>query len=74
LAVRARGVGELLLEAPCKAYDLIAAFREAGQVTSPPTVYRALDFLIAVGLAHHVVSENSSWRAAGPTTCMGRSS
>lgn len=57
-----RRVLEQLLAAgePVKAYDLIAGFN-AGQagsagVAKPPTVYRALDFLGRMGLAHRIAS------------------
>ncbi|HEY0052826.1 MAG TPA: Fur family transcriptional regulator [Caulobacteraceae bacterium] len=56
---RAR-VLDLLLQAggPVKAYDLIAAFK-AGAATAPPTVYRALDSLAALGLVHRIASLNA---------------
>jgi len=56
-----RRVLELLLEAnaPLKAYDLIAAFGEAGEPAKPPTVYRALDFLERLGFAHRIESLNA---------------
>lgn len=44
---------ELLLKAggPVKAYDLISTFAQAGEsLAKPPTIYRALDFLLAQGL------------------------
>ena len=52
---------ELLLEAdaPLKAYDLIAAFGEAGQPAKPPTVYRALEFLERLGFVHRIESLNA---------------
>lgn len=55
---RARAL-ELLLEAgrPMGAYDLVVAFKTTGY-THPPTIYRALDFLVAHGLAHHLRSRN----------------
>ena len=51
---------ELLLQGdrPQKAYDLIAAFKLGG-VTAPPTVYRALDALMAAGLVHRIASLNA---------------
>jgi Fur family zinc uptake transcriptional regulator len=51
---------ELLFEAarPVKAYDLMAEFK-AGESTTPPTVYRALDALVDVGLVHRVPSLNA---------------
>jgi len=53
---------ELLLQAgrPVKAYDLIAAYAGAGRPPpKPPTVYRALDFLVVQGLAHRIESLNA---------------
>ena len=51
---------QLLFEAarPVKAYDLMAEFK-AGEATTPPTVYRALDALVDVGLVHRVPSLNA---------------
>ena len=42
-----------------KAYDLLDRLREAGVSARPPTVYRALDFLLAQGLIHRVESRNA---------------
>jgi Fur family zinc uptake transcriptional regulator len=55
-----RRIYELLAAAgrPVKAYDLIADFAP-GRATKPPTVYRALDFLVGLGLAHRLVSQNA---------------
>ena len=51
---------ELLLESggPVKAYDLMGRFQE-GVTTAPPTVYRALDALVELGLAHKIASLNA---------------
>jgi Fur family transcriptional regulator, zinc uptake regulator len=51
---------ELLLEAggPIKAYDLIAQFKTGAQ-TAPPTVYRALEALVGLGLVHRIASLNA---------------
>ena len=56
-----RRVLELLLGAdgPLKAYDLIAAFDQAGAPAKPPTVYRALGFLERLGFAHRIESLNA---------------
>ena len=56
-----RRVLELLLAsgAPVKAYDLIAAYGEAGEAAKPPTVYRALEFLERLGFAHRLESLNA---------------
>ena len=51
-----REVLDLLYGSPTgvKAYDLLARIKEARPGASPPTVYRALDFLIEQGLAHKI--------------------
>lgn len=56
-----RRVLELLLEGggPAKAYDLMAAYSEGGPPAKPPTVYRALDFLVRQGFAHRIESLNA---------------
>lgn len=55
-----RKVLQLLLESsePSKAYDLLANLDGEGSA-KPPTVYRALDFLQEVGLAHKIESLNA---------------
>ena len=61
---------QLLLEAgrPVKAYDLIATYKPPGEVAPPPTVYRALDFLVARGLVHRVESRNAFVACEHPGT------
>lgn len=56
-----RRVFENLLRrgAPVGAYELLAELRKEGLADAPPTVYRALDFLRAQGLAHRVRSQNA---------------
>ena len=51
---------ELLLDAdgPVKAYDLLARLKPGG-AAQPPTVYRALDFLVGAGLVHKVEALNA---------------
>ena len=55
-ASRAR-VYELLIRAggPVKAYDLIPLYAK-DRIAKPPTVYRALEFLEGLGLAHRIAS------------------
>lgn len=55
-----RRVLELLMQAggPVKAYDLLSGLKPGGGA-QPPTVYRALDFLTAAGLAHKVEALNA---------------
>ena len=56
-----RRVLELLLQSrgPVKAYDLMAGFGPDGAPAKPPTVYRALEFLERLGLAHRIESLNA---------------
>ncbi|MET0546470.1 MAG: transcriptional repressor [Caulobacterales bacterium] len=56
-----RRVLELLLDAPgpAKAYDLLAQLGDDTGPAKPPTIYRALEFLMKVGLAHRIESLNS---------------
>ncbi len=44
---------------PLGAYDVLAALAEDGHNAAPPTVYRALDFLLANGLVHRIASLNA---------------
>jgi len=45
--------------APIGAYDILDALKREGLTAQPPTVYRALDFLLAQGLAHRITSLNA---------------
>ena len=45
--------------AAVKAYDLLTELGRKGGAAKPPTVYRALDFLIAHGLVHRLESLNA---------------
>jgi len=56
-----RRVLELVLtaEGPVKAYDLLEALKPGPGSAKPPTVYRALDFLIGLGLVHKVEALNA---------------
>ncbi len=55
-----RRVLTLLLESegPAKAYDLLGQLGEDG-AAKPPSVYRSLDFLLEMGLAHRIESLNA---------------
>lgn len=55
-----RKVLTLLLESdgPAKAYDLLDQMGENG-AAKPPSVYRSLDFLLEMGLAHRIESLNA---------------
>jgi len=52
---------ELVWSSHCaiKAYDILNLLSETGQKTQPPTVYRALDFLVKQGFVHKVESQNA---------------
>ena len=44
---------------PIKAYDLLDLMKSATGSTAPPTVYRALDFLLEQGFIHRLASVNA---------------
>ncbi|GGA69782.1 Fur family transcriptional regulator [Arenimonas soli] len=44
---------------PVKAYDLLDAMKEENGSSAPPTVYRALDFLLEQGFIHRLASVNA---------------
>lgn len=44
---------------PVKAYDLLATLGKERDQAAPPTVYRALDFLLEAGLVHRIASLNA---------------
>lgn len=52
---------ELVAEAtiPVKAYDLLDRLKDGPGMAAPPTVYRALDFLLEHGFIHKLESINS---------------
>ncbi|WP_118180261.1 Fur family transcriptional regulator [Paraburkholderia phosphatilytica] len=56
-----RKVLELLLASgrATKAYSLLDDMRQIHPGSAPPTVYRALDFLLSVGLVHRIESINA---------------
>ncbi len=63
----ARRVLELLRAAdrPVKAYDLMRQL-EDGRLAKPPTVYRALNQLMTLGLAHKVYTLDAFTACASP--------
>lgn len=63
-----RQVLQLVLEAgqPVGAYALLDRLRAARPGAAPPTVYRALDFLLEHGLIHKVERLNAFVGCAGP--------
>ena len=44
---------------PVSAYQLLDELVEEGHKPAPPTIYRALDFLVSHGLAHKIESLNA---------------
>ena len=44
---------------PVKAYDILDELRGVDKKVAPPTVYRALDFLLETGLIHRIESLNA---------------
>jgi len=56
-----RRVLELIWDShqPVKAYDLLARLQADSASAAPPTVYRALDFLMAERLVHRLASMNA---------------
>jgi Fur family zinc uptake transcriptional regulator len=56
-----REVLELVAKArkPVKAYDLLESLRDNHAGAAPPTVYRALDFLLDNGFIHQLQSVNA---------------
>lgn len=44
---------------PMGAYDLLPTLADEGFNSAPPTVYRALDFLLELGLIHRLASLNA---------------
>jgi Fur family transcriptional regulator, zinc uptake regulator len=45
--------------APIGAYDILAALKKGEGALAPPTVYRALDFLLEAGLIHRIDTLNA---------------
>ncbi|WP_114418826.1 transcriptional repressor [Marinospirillum perlucidum] len=56
-----RRVLELIVESPggAKAYDLLDALTAENPSARPPTIYRAIDFLLNNGLIHRIESLNA---------------
>ncbi|WP_343559902.1 Fur family transcriptional regulator [Kiloniella sp. b19] len=53
---------------PVGAYDLLASLSKDGEKVAPPTVYRALDFLLEQGLIHRIESLNAYVGCPHPET------
>lgn len=63
-----RQVLELVCRAdqPVGAYQLLDELRNSGRSAAPPTVYRALDFLLDQGLVHRLATNNTYLACAHP--------
>jgi Fur family zinc uptake transcriptional regulator len=63
-----RRVLEILLEEhrALGAYDVLARLKAEGLGAQPPAAYRALDFLVAQGLAHRIEAQNAYVACAHP--------
>lgn len=68
LTDRRRRVLEILCSAgrPVGAYEILEAMRDGPRAAAPPTVYRALEFLLAQGLAHKLESLHAFVGCAHP--------
>jgi Fur family zinc uptake transcriptional regulator len=53
---------------PVGAYDVLAMLGQGGQRAAPPTVYRALDFLVTNGLVHRIETQNAFVGCGEPRT------
>ncbi len=53
---------------PQGAYDILDTLGERGRRAAPPTVYRALDFLLGQGLIHRIESLNAFVGCRDPDT------
>ena len=51
---------------PLGAYEILRTLGTEGESTAPPTVYRALDFLLEHGLTHRISSLNAFVGCASP--------
>ncbi len=68
-----RRVLELIWDrhAPVRAYDLLDQLRAERRGAAPPTVYRALEFLIEAGLVHRIESLNAYVGCGEPAASHG---
>ncbi len=57
--------------APVRAYDLLDQLRAERRGAAPPTVYRALEFLIEAGLVHRIESLNAYVGCGEPAASHG---
>ncbi len=55
-----------LTDQPVGAYHLLDKLRDRGRSAAPPTVYRALEFLLQQGLVHRLACSNTYLACAHP--------
>ena len=58
--------------APIGAYEILERLAESGNRPAPITVYRALEFLLAQGLAHRIATRNAYVGCSTPDAVHGR--
>jgi len=65
-----RRVLELIWQShqPVGAYDILDILKNERRSAQPPTVYRALDFLLELGLVHRIESLNAYVGCSAPDT------
>jgi Fur family zinc uptake transcriptional regulator len=51
---------------PVKAYDLLSKLQSEKRTAAPPTIYRALDFLLDLGFVHKIESLNAYMGCGDP--------
>lgn len=56
---------------PLGAYEILETLKTERRGAAPPTVYRALDFLLVHGLVHRIESQNSFFGCPDPDTPHG---
>ena len=56
---------------PLGAYDILAALKRERRSAAPPTVYRALEFLLEQGLIHRIESRNAFVGCSAPESPHG---
>lgn len=52
---------------PLGAYQILDSLTEEGHKPAPPTVYRALEFLLEQGLIHRIASQNAFMGCSDPS-------
>ena len=63
-----RRILEIVLSShkPIGAYEILAIYKKQVGRAAPPTIYRALDFLVGQGLAHHIKTLNAYFGCGDP--------